>query len=117
MNGRPSGITYSRQGPTPQAGRALQAAHGTPTAAPAGTEPTATGTATSTGTTPGTTYLTINRGLLIAGLLFSIASPSNFGVAAYSFMGMMLIPTIIGLGLILSLNRAWTYITSLVLGL
>ncbi len=115
MEGRPQGITYSRQVTST---RPIQ--QGTPTggAPPAAPNPTSfpTGTATPS-TSTGTTYLTINRGLLIAGLLFSLASPASFGVEAYVFMGMMLIPTVIALGLILSVNRGWAYITSTVLGL
>ncbi|HEX9817229.1 MAG TPA: hypothetical protein VGB18_09635, partial [Candidatus Thermoplasmatota archaeon] len=115
MEGKPQGITYSRQ--MTSTTRPIQ--QGTPTGGGAPAAPTSfpTPNATSTHASIGTTYLTINRALLIAGLLFSLASPASFGLGGYVFMGTFLIPTVLSLILILTVSRAWAYLTSLVLGL
>jgi plastocyanin len=117
MDARPTGITYSRQGTTPQAGRPAQPPMRTSAPAPAAAAPSvATATGTATGAATGTTYLTINRGLLVGGLLFSLASPANFGIEGYMFMAMFLVPTVLALILTLSTARAWSYLTATILG-
>lgn len=116
MEGKPLGITYSRQLTSPT--RPVQ--QGTPVGAPApaqNREASFAAAATGTVTTPsGTTHLTINRAVLIAGLLFCLASPASLGVATYGFLGMFLIPAALALILALAFNRAWSYIVATILG-
>lgn len=116
MEARPKGITYSRTATTTHMGRPIQVGGAAPaTPSPTnGTPSTATATAA---TTSGVGYLTLSRGLLLLGLLLSIAAPANLGLGAYLFMGMFLVPTLLALVLTVSTGRPWAYVTSLILGL
>lgn len=58
-----------------------------------------------------------HRGMTVAGLVLAILGPmAFFGPSVYVFIGPMLAPSVIALGLILWKTRPWTYLTVAILG-
>lgn len=91
----------------------------TASTAPAAATPTAPlaghTVTTATGASAGT--WDFHRWLTVVGLGLAILTPmAFFGPMVYAFIGPMLAPTLVALGLILWKARAWTYLTVAILG-